>query len=309
MAELRKEVYSKELAGLLFPNNEFFTKSYKETIAADAIAIKIPQAGSVPVAIVGQPTQLPLPIKSVTDDTKSIDIYPIIAPPVLIDNETEVTISYNKRAEYQRQQAEAINTVAGDLAAIAWAPTLAARIIASTGTARATTVTGLTGNRLAVTKKDFIAARNAFLKQNLGQPGKMYALLTVDAYNDIMNLDDFVRYDARGDKSQLIDGVLGYFMGFEIMVRSNDYGHTGVTFTAANAKNLRNAVTTAGTDRPVNLFWGEKYMLHAHSGVSSDINGGPGLVGGKVIEAWTRFGAGQKRSDEKGIIALVEPQG
>jgi len=307
MAELRKEVYSKELQSLLFPNNEFFTKSYKETIAADAIAIRIPQAGSVPVAIVGQPTQLPLPIKSVTDDTKSISIYPIIAPPVLIDNETEITINYNKRAEYQAQQASAINTVAADLAAIAWAPAVAARIMSTTGVARATSVTGLTGNRLAMTKNDFITARNMFLKQNLGNAGTLYALLTIDAYNDIMKLDDFVRYDARGDKSLLIDGVLGYFMGFNIMVRSNDYGHTGVTFTAANAKNLRNVVTTAATDRPVNLFWSEKYMLHAHSGVMSDINGGPGLVGGKVIEAWTRFGAGQKRTDEKGIVAVVEP--
>jgi len=308
MAELRKEVYSKELAGRLFPNNEFFTKAYKENLAMDAIAIKIPQSGSVPGAVIGQPKQLPLPIKSVTDDSLTINVYPIIAPPVLIDNETEITVSYNKRAQYQQQQADTINTAAADIAAVEWGPTTAARIISTTGSARATSVTGLTGTRLAMTVADFVKAKVTLMKQNLGaNMGNLYALLTADAYTDIMLLPDFVSYEKLGLTSRLIEGVVGRFMGFDIMVRVNDYGHVGVTYTAANAKNALGVTTAAATDRPANLFWSDKYAAYAHSGVNSDINGGPGLVGGKVIEAWTRFGAGLKRSDQKGIVAVVEP--
>jgi hypothetical protein len=91
--------------------------------------------------------------------------------------------------------------------------------------------------------------------------------------------------------------------GIEIMVRSKN-GHIGALFTAANAR--IKTVATAATDRPVNLFWHEKFVCHAEANALSMIRENDPTYLGTVINASVRFGAEKCRVDEAGIIALAE---
>jgi len=204
------------------------------------------------------------------------------------------------------QQAAQIETSIADWAAYSWCPTASGLVVVTTGTARATSVTGLTGNRKAVTKADVVNAIKALRASNIfSLPGQKYALLTEDAYADLLKLDDFVDYNKLGVAGKIESGIIGRIFDVEVMTRNNSLNHIGVLQSAAGA-NLSEAATAA-TDRPVNLFWHEGFVSYGDAPAQANITpNAPGYIGATIIEAWKRFGASPLRSDGKGTVALVE---
>lgn len=305
MAQIQRHAYSRELQKQLFPVNDFYKKSISETgIAADAETFDIPNLSSVSAANLGAPDILPLQVSRTADTKVTGSMKTIYSDPVLITDPEEFVLNYNKRQNRQMQQAAAINTKAADYAAYMWLPSASGDIVVSTGTARATSVTGLTGNRKAVTKADWLNVKKKLMLANvLGVPGELYALLTPDAYTDIMGVADFVDYEKTGNKSALIEGVIGRLLGINIMVRSKN-GHIGALYTSANAKLY--AAATAATDRPVNLFWHSGMVCHAEAHAKAYANEDDATYQGTVISASVRFGAEKCRDDEAGVVALPE---
>ncbi|MFA7466963.1 MAG: hypothetical protein WCY82_01700 [Desulfotomaculaceae bacterium] len=299
-------VYSRELAGYLSPNNAWYTRSRLVSEAADAKTFEIPQLSQPGEVHEGEPDSLPVKIKLATDSKKTGTMNMIWADPIAISSESQVVTNYNKRQNHQQQQAAQIETKVADVAAYGWCPTASGLIVHTTGTGRASNVTGVTGNRKAVTKKDMIDVQAVLRRSNIfGLPGGLFGLVTDDVYSDLLNIDDFVNYEKLGVASKLSMGILGMIMGIEIMTRSNGYQHIGVVLSAANAK--LSAVTTAASDKPVSLFWNEAYVCRGETPVQVSINQSPaGYLGATVIEAWKRFGATPIREDGKGTVALAE---
>jgi hypothetical protein len=306
MAEISVNVYSKEMAGYLSPNNAFYTKARKIVEAANAATFDIPQLSTPSSVYKGQPDMLPAKIKIATDDKKTGTMHQFWADPILITNESEVVTNYAKRQQHQMQQAAQIETAVANWAAYQWCPTTAGLIVATTGTARATSVTGLTGNRKAATKADMLNVAKVLRQSNIfGLPGKMYGLVTEDVYADLLALAEFVDYDKLGVTSKLELGILGRIAGMEIMSRNASGNHIGFWMNASNAKVT--AVGTAATDRPVSIFWHESYVCYGDAPAQANITANaPGYVGGTLIEGWKRAGFDIIRSDEKGTVALVE---
>lgn len=310
MAELRKEHWSKELIKRLWPDNSFYKRSVSESnIAADVETVRKPIAGKVPDAVEGQPKKLPMEFTTVEDGQKSYPMIKLIAPPIIIDDESEITTSYNKRSEYQQQQADTIEDLAADLAVNKWAPTLGSNIALTTGAGRPTSLAGVTANRKGGTVDDIIKVTGMFRRMNLGSaPGRKTALVTDEFYSDLLKIDKFVDYDKTGNESKLIQGILGRIMGWEIMTRySEKHGGIGLRYSNASSPALQDRTSRAATDRPANIFWFERYVCHAEAKADSAINRKPpGFVGATVIESWTRFGADRMRDDQKGVVVLLE---
>lgn len=306
MAEINKVAYSKELANYLSPSNAFYLKSRLVTEAADAGSYEIPQLSQPSGVHQGQPTELPAKVKIAVDGKITATMYQFWADPILISSESEVVTNYNKRANHQMQQAAQIETAIANYAALTWTPTVAGLIIPTSGAARASNVTGVTGNRKAVTKDDIIKVQAALRRANIfNLPGQMYALVTDDVYSDLLAISDFVDYQKLGVSDKISQGVIGRLMGIEFMSRSNGNGHIGAIMTAAGAKLAD--VVTAATDRPTSLFWHEAYVSRGEAPAQANITpNAPGYIGGTMIEAWKRFGASPVREDAKGTVALVE---
>lgn len=305
MTQISTTVYSKELQKQLFPDNAFYKKSISETgLAADAATFEIPNLGSVNEAKEDAPTVLPLKVVK-NDDSKVTGTMKLLyCDPILIENEEEVVMNYSKRMNKQLQQAAALNTKAADYAAYQWLPTLAANIIETDGTARATNVTGLTGNRKAITKANLLAVYGKLLRMNVtGVPGDMCGVLTPDAYVDLLGIADFVDYEKIGRSDMLAKGIIGKICGIDIMVRSKN-GHIGALFTVANARTK--IVTVAATNRPVNLFWHTGMVCHAESAVRTLINENDATYLGTIINSTVRFGAEKCREDQAGLVAVAE---
>jgi hypothetical protein len=305
MTQISKTVYSKELQKQLFPDNSFYKKSISETgLAADAATFEIPNLSDVNEAKEDEPTVLPLKVVQSTDDKKTGTMKELYCDPILIRNEEEFVMNYSKRQAKQIQQAASLNTKAADFAAYKWLPTLATNIVESTGAARATNVTGLTGNRKALLKADLLKVHNILMRMNiLSLPGELYGLLTPDAYSDLLGIAEFIDYDKTGRSDKLAQGIIGRIAGIEMMVRSKN-GHIGALFTAANA--IVRSVTVAATNRPVSLFWHSGMVCHAEAHPISYINENDATYLGTVLNSSVRFGAEKCRTDEKGVIALAE---
>jgi hypothetical protein len=305
MTQISRTVYSKELQKQLFPDNSFYKKSISETgLAADAATFEIPNLSDINEAKEGEPTILPLKVVQSTDSKKTGTMTELYCDPILIRNEEEFVMNYSKRQAKQIQQAATLNTKAADLAAYGWLPTLSTNILESTGTARATNVVGLTGNRKALTKADILKIYNKLLIMNvLSVPGELYGLLTPDGYSDLLAIAEFIDYDKTGRSDKLAQGIVGRICGIEMMLRSKA-GHIGALYTAANGK--IKSVTVAATNRPVNLFWHSGMVCHAEAHPISYINENDATYLGTVLNSSVRFGATMCREDEKGVVAMAE---
>lgn len=305
MSQIQTTVYSRELQKQLFPDNSFYKKSISESgLAATAKTFEIPNLSDIDEASDVERTVLPLPIVKNDDDKVTGSMKELYCKPLLIEDEEEIVANYSKRQNKQLQQAAALNTKAADYAAYQWLPTVSGNILSASGTARATNVTGLTGNRKAVQKADLLAVYNKLLRMNvLGGSGFMYGLLTPDAYTDLLGIADFVDYEKIGRADKLALGIIGTICGIEMMVRSKD-GHIGALLTSANAR--IKSVQTAATDRPVSLFWHSRMVCSAESVVKTYIDENNPAYLGTIINASVRFGAEKCRVDEAGVIALAE---
>ncbi len=307
MAEINKVAYSKELAKYLAPNNAFYLKSRLVTEAADAGSYEIPQLSQPASVHKGEPDSLPVKVKIATDGKLVAPMFQFWADPIAISSESEIVTNYGKRQNHQMQQASQIETSIADHAALSWTPLAANLIIPTTGEARATNVTGLTGARKAITKNDLVKVQAVLRRSNIfGLPGGMFACVTDDVYTDLLGIADFVDYQKLGVADKLSQGIIGRLLGIEFMSRTNSLGHIGALQNAAGTANFYD-IATAATDRPVSLFWHEAYVSRGEAAAQANVTpNAPGYLGATLLEAWKRFGASPVRSDGKGTVALVE---
>lgn len=306
MAQIQTVVYSKELQKQLFPDNAFYKKSISESgLAADAKTFEIPVLGNVNAAKMQTlETTLPLTITRSNDDKVTGTMHLLYCDPILVEDEEEIVVNYDKRRNKQLQQAAALNTFAADYAAKQWLPTTAGNIIDSTGSNRATGITGLTGNRKAVTKADMLKVYRLLIRMNVKeQPGGFYGLVTPDCYTDLLTIPDFVDYEKTGNVSRLESGILGRICGIEIMVRSSG-GSIGAWYNASDS--VISETGTAETDRPANLFWHERFVCHAEAHAKTFIKADDPAYLGTIINSTVRFGAEKCRTDETGTVAIAE---
>ena len=307
MAQISPKAFSKDLAKQLFPDNVFYTKAMKDIAAGDVESVDIPIAGNIGSAKQGTPI-LPLTIGERTDDVKNYSLTQIWAEPILVKREEEIVLNYNKQLDIVRTQGEAMATRAANYAANAWGSTGGSSFVTlTTGTARATSLTGATGNRKAIAKADLLKVRNIFMKQNLRTLNGIIAVLTPDQYNDILGITEFVDFEKTGLVSKLEMGILGRILGFEVMVRWDaDLGSIGLHYDATGANKKENG-TVASTDAPAALFYHPDYVRYAEAYPETIINRkAPGYLGATIIESVVRFGATPSRNDGKGVVSLVE---
>ena len=308
--EIRPIKFSQELQRELFPDNAFYKKSISETgIGIDVETVQIPQAAAAGDVGVGVPGTLPLTITERTDDIKSYSVQQLyMLEPQLVSDENEIVTNYNKRQDMQRAMGMAINSKAADIAATEWGSNL--NIVRTTDTAvRATQIVGATGNRKRIKYDDLVNIQTEMNRMN-APVGKWYGLLTPAMVSDIFLLDKLTDMD----KTQLAlirTGEIGIIFGISFMMRINSQlGHAGVFYdnTATPVKKALGAAVVA-TDNAAGIVWHERLVRHAEGHAKTYIDRDKPEYLGTVINSKVRFGATYNRTDEVGIIALVETAG
>jgi len=308
MPQISPKLFSKDLAVEIFPANVFYTKGFKDIAAGDVTSVDIPIAGNLGSAKKGHPS-LPLTIKQREDSVINYPLTQLYCEPVLVPREEDIVLNYSKQLDLTRAMGESISTLAADLTANIWGATggtAGGRVILTTGTARATELTGATSNRKAIAKNDLLAVRKAFMKMNIPLQG-LIAVVTPQQYTDILGIPEFVDFEKTGVMTKLAEGVVGRILGFDIMVRWNEtHGSIGLHYTA-NGATKKDIGDVATTDAPAALFFHPRYVRYAEAFPETIINRKPaGYLGGTIIEAVVRYGASLSRSDGRGVVSLVE---
>lgn len=300
-------MYSRELQKMLYPDNSFVQKSIAERGVADNVeTVEKPVQGSIGKAKEGNPSSLPLQVRNVSDGKKNYPTTLLYCEPILIDSQSQLLTNYNKRATKQEQQANELNDKVAAYTLEHWSPNIATNIVKTTGTARATNVAGMSSQRKAVTKEDFLKLHNLALRQTMGQASAWYGLISPDMLTDLLSIEDFVNYEKTGMTTKLEKGIIGRILNFEIYVRSTEAGHSGVLYDSSNRPLSSDSKITddvlAGA-----LFWNDRAVCRAEGVVRTQVNeGAPGYLGGTIIESWMRYGADIIRDDQRGVIALLE---
>lgn len=312
MAQINVQKYSKELQEILFPDSSFYKMSVTDTgIAPDVTTVNIPLAGQVPAAGTGAPVY-PLTIKERTDSNKTYTVSPIWTYPILLTPEDEITLShsYSKRQSILRQLGSTIEVEAGNICAYEWGCETNIRL--TTGSTRASDITGATGTRKAVTKADMLAVRSAFNKMNLDKAGQIYGLLPESFINDLLGIAEFVDYDKTGELSKLKEGGIGRILGMNLMMRHDAVtGSAGVVYdSSSNRVALDSEDRAAGvsaTDSAAAIFWHSSYAVHAEGNNRISVNQDKAEYhGGTLMSAFVRFGAAKMRGDDTGFFTLIE---
>lgn len=311
MAQISPKKFSNELQKQLFPDNAFYKKSRVETgIGADVETVDIPIAGDVGNALSGNPV-LPVAITTRTDNTKSYTVSPLYTKPYLVTREESIVLNYDKIQDVAMSLAMSVNTRAANIAATEWGSTL--NIVRTTGTAtRTSAVTGTTGTRKRIVKADMLNVRKTFNKMNLPELGKesIWGILTPEMVDDLFLISEFVEADKTGELSKLINGELAYILGMNLLMRNNGVNSTGVMYSVDASTKRTVDEALAVTDNAAAIFWHKAMVRRAEGHAKTIINrDAPGYLGGTIIENVVRFGAAFDRTDQKGIVALVETNG
>lgn len=318
MAFLNPTKYKRELAKILFPSNMFMTKGKKDDNTGGYVQVLYNEAVELAGAQEGSPT-LPLSIQNTEYGQRSYDTIQLYTPPELVKNEDEMVTNFNIFNDHLYQKAEIINRRVADNTAKNWAPTKSSRKRLTTGLDeqggtvkyRDTTITSGTNHRKRIGKTDIIWAKQQMQKDNTSY-GQLVMLVTPDQYNDLYFIPDFFDYEKVGITNPSVEGSVGRILGVEVMVRWNEkLGHAGAHYTQAlslkDNYSADGSANAAADDGAAALIWSTSHVRYSLSPLNTWIDRDkPEYLGGTLISNSLRHGATVSRSDETGVVALID---
>ena len=298
---IQKEIWQDHIEGNLFKNNEFLLAS---TDAGQFIlqgkVVHIPQAGALP-GIVKNRSSLPGTVvtRTDTDITYSLDEY--TSDPILIPYAETFELSYNKRESVLSEHEASLRQTIADNMLISWSPVTAAGYLRTTGAATAAHLDSGTGNRKKLTSKDLKAAQLQLNKQNIPMENR-YALMSADMFQqltDDLSVNDYRDFSAAYNVK---DGVLGRLFGFNIMMRSNVVTYTNDTVPVINVY----GDTPDAADNDAVLCWQADALERAVGTVKFFERVDDPTYYGNVYSLSVRMGGRKRRSDAKGVVAIIQ---
>ncbi len=299
---IQKEIWEDHIEGNLFKNNEFLLAS---TDAGQYVlqgkVVHIPQAGALP-NIVKNRSSLPATVvqRGDTDITYTLDEY--TTDPILIPNAETFELSYNKRESVLGEYESSLRQTVADSLLIDWSPSGSTGLVMrTTGVSTATTLAGTTGNRAKFTVNDLKGAQLQLNKQNVPMEGR-YALISADMFQQLTDDMSATQYRDFSAAYDVKDGVLGRLFGFNIMMRSNVVTYTNDSAPVVNPY----GATPAAADNDGVLCWQIGAVERALGDIKFFERIGDPTYYGDVYSVSVRMGARMRRSDARGVVAIVQ---
>jgi hypothetical protein len=299
---IQKEIWQDHIEGNLFKNNEFLLAS---TDAGQYVlqgkVVHIPQAGALPT-IVKNRSSLPATVvqRGDTDVTYTLDEF--TTDPILIPNAETFELSYNKRESVLGEYEASLRQTVADNLLIDWCPSdTTGTVLRTTGASTATHLGGTTGNRKKFGVNDLKKAQLVLNKQNVPMEGR-YALISADMFQQLTDDMSATQYRDFSAAYDVKDGVLGRLFGFNIMMRGNVATYTDDTDPVVNPY----GASANADDNDGVLCWQIGAVERALGQITFFERIGDPTYYGDVYSVSVRMGARKRRSDAKGIVAIVQ---
>lgn len=295
---ITKEIWERSIVEGLFADNSFMSKAFNgdEYVNAGKI-VHIPQAGAAS-SVAKNRTSLPATVKQRKDSDLTYTLTEFTTDPVLIPHADTVELSYNKRESVLRMDKMTLfDSVAKDFI-FNWSPATTHTINTSGAAVEGAPHATATGTRKAITRKDVFDLMTRFNRDNVPQEGR-YLLLDAVMYSQL--LQDLTQADAQAFHSlaNMSQGILGRFCSFNVMMRSE-----AALYTSSAPKSWDTAA--AAGDLGAALAWHEQSVVRALGEVKAFEQEGAPEYYGDVYSFLVRAGGRIRRSDNKGVWAIVQ---
>jgi len=300
---IQTEIWLSDLQENLFPSNAFYQNAIDDTPnVIEGKTVHIPQAGSKP-NVVKNRTSLPATISQRTDSELTYELDSYSTNPILVQNTEEVELSYQKRQNVLMEHQDMINSDVAADTAYAWAPTKGDNIVrTSDSDTRDATAPSATGTRKRVSRSDIVKVREVLDRMDVPTDDNMlFAVVPPEYQADLMLINDFVHADKIGS-AQLVSGTIGQLLGINIFVRSKAAFYDSSSTPQRKQPDWGGA---AGANLG-GIFWSRSMVRKAKGSVQVYAEEDKPEYYGDVMSAEVRAGGSKSRSDEKGIVALVQ---
>lgn len=296
---IQREIWERSIVENLFAENSFLSKAFSaDEYVNQGRVVHIPQAGA-PSNVVKNRSEKPASVKQRTDTDLTFELSEFTTDPIYIPHADTVELSYNKRESVLRNDKLQLADVVAKDFLYGWSPS-AKNTISTTGEAVAAGVHATaTGTRKAITRQDIFKLMTHFNRQNIPQEGR-YLLLDADMYSQLLQAMTQQEATAFHALANLSQGVMGKFLSFNIMQRSE----AGL-YTAAGAPKSW-STAAAATDLAAGLAWHEQSVVRALGEVRAFENEGDPTWYGDIYSFLVRAGGRIRRADEKGVVALIQ---
>ena len=304
MAGLYKELFAAEIAKNIYPDNAFYKNSKDDSAWISNDVVNLPQAGSKPNVEINRAI-LPAQVVRRTDSSVSYTMDQFTTDPIILTNEEEVALNYNKRATVLEDHIYKLNEDLCDYFANTWVAGMdfTNGIVRTSGSNRTTGYApSATGTRKMLTVTDIINAQNIMDRMDLPANGRIL-VLPASMKADIQK-DSTFNDAAKWGSANLPSGAVGTILGLTIYFRSKvavfDSGATtskGIGSTAA---------TGASTDNEGAILYHPMFVRRAEGGVKPYESIDDPTYYGSIFSFETRAGGRLVRSDKKGVVAIVE---
>lgn len=337
--EPRMTMYTAEINPYLYSDNSFITKSVNDAqFAASGETKLLNDSAAGPSVTKGRfyPKTLAngdnAPSKTVKvrkNASNPWEIEYFHTDPDAITRELTSEIPYEARGELLQAHANVLNQSIADFTAVEWAQGavgVAETVNVSTGndyfvfssgsTTRASVIPGNTaaGTVKVITKQDMQNVKKALQRQQIVGKGAMYFLPTIEQYDDILNIDDFINFEKTGRESRLIKGEVGVLYGITILEPRHRedwnanvlYSYTALSSGATDLTKVEDTAIAGANMISGGLAWVETQVLRAQgSAIVFPWMNSP-IYMGDVYAVEMRYGAFKKRADNKGVVMLMD---
>lgn len=297
---VNKEIWVNHIIGNLFKNNEFLNYAFNaDQYVLQGKVVHIPQAAAAP-SVSKNRSSLPATVvkRADTDITYAIDEF--TTDPVLIPNADKYELSYDKRESVLAESEATLRQTIADWMLFNWAPSATGSKVRTTGGSVAAHTTDATGNRKLLLTADIKKIAKYFNSWNIPMEER-YALLDADMYDQL--LTNFTETTYR-DFSKVMNaekGIVGELFGFKFL---NPRSTVLVYDSAVAAKDPDDA--RAAGDFAAGLFWQKNAVERALGTVDFFENIADPTYYGDIYSTLVRMGGRIRRTDSKGIVALIQ---
>ena len=305
---LQQEIWINDIKENLFKPNPFMNRATDHSMYVNYKTVHVPQAGT-PQTVKANRSVLPATISQRTDTELTYSLSEYSADPILLTNIEELQINYDKRNSILSNTNMKLSEVIANQTLYSWAPSGASRQVRTTGSAAAAynPHSTATGTRKAITLADLASARAILDNDNVPMDGRVL-LMTADMYNSqflaISNVQQYLSYG----QAVLPTGVVNKIFGFDIMIRPTVvlYDNTGTP--VIKTVDDEGEPTFAATDNAAALAYHPSFVCKALGDIKVFADEDKPEYYGSIFSALVMHGSSKLRTDQKGIVAIVQGQ-
>jgi hypothetical protein len=260
--------------------------------------VYIPQAGNDPVVEVNATTYPGTAVNREDSDVNyALDIFRTV--PHRVPWAELQDISYDKLDSVLAAHTNTLIEAIGDSMLIRWAAIVAAQQITTTG-ADVSGVGNQTGTRKGFSHKDLMKAMIKFNTQNVPKQGRV-CVIDDNMYEYFYDEMTDKQFNAFNQFANNQTGQLGRLHSFDIYSRSAvlNYGAASLTPNAYAAAQL-------ATDNLASLCWHSDFVERAQGEIKRFYNKDLAIEYGDLTSAIVKFGGRKKRSDNVGVISIIQ---